>query len=137
MSERVPIVYRVVDDKVTRGYFNAVLSTANVMYCRVEPASSLLVAGRHMRSWPANYSRPADSLRTKSSGGESLVLAFEDPHVVAAVSLGRVHGFVRELHCTGRRLMVGIERRQAAGGPPAAKSVKLPSQTPSHLDEDL
>src|ERR1700719_4115070 len=55
MSERVPIVYLVDDDEVTRSYFNAVLSTANVTYCRIEPASSLLAAGRHMR-WPANCS---------------------------------------------------------------------------------
>src|SRR5256885_17124118 len=42
MSERVPIVYIVDDDEVTRSYFDAVLSTANVRCCRVESASSFL-----------------------------------------------------------------------------------------------
>ena len=42
MSERVPIVYIVDDDEVTRNYFDAVLSTANVRCCRVESASSFL-----------------------------------------------------------------------------------------------
>jgi len=42
MSERVPIVYIVDDDEMTRNYFDAVLSTANVPCCRVESASSFL-----------------------------------------------------------------------------------------------
>src|ERR1700730_2001726 len=50
---------------------------------------------------------PADSLRPKGSGGESLVLAFENPHAVAAVSLGRIHGFVRKLQCAVRTALEG------------------------------
>ena len=42
MSDRVPIVYIVDDDEVTRSNFDAVLSTANVACCRVESASSFL-----------------------------------------------------------------------------------------------
>jgi len=42
MSDRVPIVYIVDDDEVTRSYFDAVLSTANVTCCPVESASSFL-----------------------------------------------------------------------------------------------
>src|SRR5256886_17670929 len=42
MSDRGPIVYIVDDDEVTRSYFDAVLSTANVPCCRVESASAFL-----------------------------------------------------------------------------------------------
>jgi FixJ family two-component response regulator len=42
MSDRVPIVYIVDDDEVTRSYFDAVLSSANVGCCRVESAAAFL-----------------------------------------------------------------------------------------------
>src|SRR5947199_65588 len=42
MDERVPIVYIVDDDEVTRSYYDAVLSKANVRCCRVESAWSFL-----------------------------------------------------------------------------------------------
>ena len=42
MSDRVPIVYIVDDDEVTRRYFDAVLSSANVGCCRVESATAFL-----------------------------------------------------------------------------------------------
>jgi two-component system response regulator FixJ len=42
MSDRVPIVYIVDDDEVTRNYFDVVLSTANVPCCRVESAAAFL-----------------------------------------------------------------------------------------------
>ena len=42
MGERVPIVYIVDDDEVTRSYYDAVLSKANVRCCRVESAWSFL-----------------------------------------------------------------------------------------------
>ena len=42
MSDRGPVVYIVDDDEVTRSYFDAVLSTANVPCCRVESASAFL-----------------------------------------------------------------------------------------------
>ena len=42
MSDRVPIVYIVDDDEVTRRYFDAVLSSANVGCCRVESAAAFL-----------------------------------------------------------------------------------------------
>ena len=42
MGERMPIVYIVDDDEVTRSYYDAVLSTENVRCCPVESASSFL-----------------------------------------------------------------------------------------------
>jgi two-component system, LuxR family, response regulator FixJ len=42
MSDRVPIVYIVDDDQVTRSYFDAVLSSANVRCCRAESAAAFL-----------------------------------------------------------------------------------------------
>src|SRR5205814_3797137 len=42
MGERVPIVYIVDDDEVTRSYYDAVLSKADVRCCRVESAWSFL-----------------------------------------------------------------------------------------------
>jgi len=42
MSDRVPIVYIVDDDEVTRSYFDAVLSSASVGCCRVESAAAFL-----------------------------------------------------------------------------------------------
>jgi hypothetical protein len=36
------------DDEAIRSYRNAALSMANVTYCRIEPASSLLAAGRYI-----------------------------------------------------------------------------------------
>ena len=42
MRDRVPIVYIVDDDEVTRRYFDAVLSSANVGCCRVESAAAFL-----------------------------------------------------------------------------------------------